>query len=65
VYCEREHAECHRDRDFFRGGIRFQEQLHDLNYIHGTGEKHHPLMKLRWHISRSETSSEISAHRWT
>lgn len=26
---EHEHAECHHDRDFFRGDIRFQEQLHD------------------------------------
>lgn len=45
MYCEHEHAECHHGRDFFRGDIRFQEQLHDLNYIFGTDEKHHPCHK--------------------
>lgn len=45
MYCEHEHAECYHDRDFFRGDIRFQEQLHDLNCILGTGEKHHPCHK--------------------
>lgn len=29
----------------FFGDIRFQEQLHDLNYILGTDEKHHPCHK--------------------